>query len=220
MKEKDQIKKYKQYIKEYISGSISINENNIREDLIKFKRHIKAAVKVALEDAVDDYGSEGIYMLFLSYLYQFDNSYFWSVVNTEKSYKELIKDKDKYLMYYRYSPEESPNWEAGSEAFEIMNKEFVNIVKKQDYDKDRCDEDETFWDSFEFDDFYDELEEACLQSLNEIREEGFLKKLNLENIMFQFYVRDQYSMEKDIEMFKRINQGNDEGIEGFVKSFE
>lgn len=220
MKEREQIKKYKQYFKEYKSESVCIDEENIRKDLMKFKRHIKAAVKVALEDAVDDYGSEGIYMFFLSYLYQYDNSYFWSVVNTEKSYKELIKDKEEHLMYYRYSPEESPNWEAGFEAFEIMNKEFVKIVEKQDYDKDRCDEDETFWDSFEFDDFYDELEEACLQSLNEIREEGFLKKLNLENIMFQFYVRDHYSMEKNIEMFKCINQGNDDGIEGFIKSFE
>ncbi|WP_293983259.1 DUF4303 domain-containing protein [uncultured Clostridium sp.] len=222
MKEKEQIKKYKEYIKEYKNEKKIISKSKIiiRDYLEEFKGKLKAAIKVALEDSIDDYGNEGIYMFTLAYLYQYDNSYFWSVISTEDKYKELIKDKESNLMYYRYSPEESPNWEAGCIAFDEMNNAFVEMVEKQEFDEERCDEDDKFWDSFEFDNFYNELEEVCLQSLNEIREEGFLEKIKLENIIFQFYVREHYPMEKDIEMFRNINKGKDKAIEEFIKSFE
>lgn len=94
-------------------------------------------------------------MFTMAYLYEYSGSYFWNVINTEDKYEEVLKKVNKpgNLMYYRYSPEESPNWDVGQDAFNIMNEEFVNMVENQEYDEEMCDEDETFWDSFEFDIF-------------------------------------------------------------------
>lgn len=220
MKENEQIRKYKKYIDEYTKENRGCDKDNIRYDLKLFIRKLKAAIKVALEDSVDKYGNEGIYMFTLAYLYEYDNSYFWNVISTEEQYDKLAKEaKENILMYYRYSPEESPYWDTGKEAFYDMNEEFVNMVENQEYDKENYDEDETFWDTFEFDDFYSELEEVCLNAMKEIRDEGFLETINLENIIFRFYVRDHYSTEKEIEMFKYLNNGNDKAIEGFIKSY-
>lgn len=220
MEENEQIRKYKKYIDEYTKENRGCDKDNIRYDLKLFIRKLKAAIKVALEDSIDKYGNEGIYMFTLAYLYEYDNSYFWNVISTEEQYEKLAKEaKENILMYYRYSPEESPYWDTGKEAFYDMNEEFVNMVENQEYDKENYDEDETFWDTFEFDDFYSELEKVCLHAMKEIRDEGFLETINLENITFQFYVRDHYSTEKEIEMFKYLNNGNDKAIEGFIKSY-
>ena len=91
MNTSEQIKKYKKYIEEYSKSNKIGNKENIRNDLKLFSRNIKAAIKVALEDSIDEYGHEGIYMFTMAYLHEYSESYFWNVINTEDKYEEVLK---------------------------------------------------------------------------------------------------------------------------------
>ena len=146
-------------------------------------------------------------MLSLAYANEFEDSYFWTIVNTQEEYEKKLKkhyhnSSHNQLMYYKYCPEESSHWDMGEYAFELLNEQFINIAESQEYDSE---EDEVFWEISAFDDFYDELEEICLHSIEDIIAERFIVGLNLKNLLLQFYVREYYSKEKNIEMFQRLN---------------
>lgn len=217
MNEKLQIEYYNKYLNEYVFENKIWNTDKIREDLKIFSMKLKAALKIALMDLKERYESERPYMISLAYAYGFEDSYFWIIVSTEEEYEKNLKKTEEKLshsdeMYYRYCCEESCHWNMGESAFEMLNKDFNEIVESQEYDDSI---EESFWDSPEFDDFYDELEETCLRSIEEIKSEGILEKLNLENILFQYYVREYYSEDKEIEMFKRLNNDNKQAVEEF-----
>lgn len=156
-------------------------------------------------------------MLSLAYAYEFEDSYFWTIVSTEKEYEKNLKEYSEeeshsQLMYYKYCPEESCHWDVGKSAFDILNKDYISMVDKQEYD-----DGDSFWSTDEFEDFYKELEETCLRSIEELKSEAILEKLQLKNILFQYYVREYYSEEKDIEMFKRLNNNDKTAIKEFTE---
>ena len=218
MNKEIQIEYYNTYLKEYMSEENKVwNTDKIRSDLKIFSMKLKSAIKVALEDLKETYDNERPYMLSLAYAYEYEDSYFWTIVSTEKEYEKNFKEYSEeephsQLMYYKYCPEESCHWDVGKSAFDIINKDFISMVDKQE-----CDGEDSFWSTDEFDDFYKELEETCLRSIEEVKSEAILEKLQLKNILFQYYVREYYSEEKDIEMFKRLNNNDKTAINEFTE---
>lgn len=218
MNKEIQIEYYNTYLQEYISENKVWNADKIRNDLQIFSMKLKSAIKVALEDLKEKYDSERPYMLSLAYAYEFENSYFWAIVNTEEEYeknlkKYLEKEPHSQLMYYKYCPEESCHWDVGKSAFDILNDDYISMVKKQEYDGDY----DSFCSTDEFDDFYEELEETCLRSIEELKTEGILEKLQLKNMLFQYYVREYYDEDKEIEMFERLNNNDETAIKEFAE---
>lgn len=218
MNKEIQIEYYNTYLQEYMRENKVWNTDKIRSDLKIFSMKLKSAIKVALEDLKETYDNERPYMLSLAYAYQFEDSYFWTIVSTEKEYEKNLKEyseEEPYsqLMYYKYCPEESCHWDVGKSAFDILNEEYISMVNKQEYDGD----DDSFCSTDEFNYFYKELEETCLRSIEEIKSEAILEKLQLKNILFQYYVREYYSEEKDIEMFKRLNNNDKTAIKEFAE---
>lgn len=57
--------------------------------------------------------------------------------------------------------------------------------------------------------------EDLKETYDEVKSEGILEKLKLKNILFQYYVREHYSADKDIEMFKRLNNNDETAIMEF-----
>ncbi|AQR95947.1 MULTISPECIES: DUF4303 domain-containing protein [Clostridium] len=215
MNKETQIEHYNKYLNEYMSENKICNTDKIRNDLKIFSMKIKSAIKVALEDSKETYENERIYMFSLAYAYEFEDSYFWTIVSTEKEYDENLKKYSEkkahsQLMYYKYCPEESCHWDVGKNAFDILNEYYISMVEKQEYD-----DEDSFWSSDEFEDFYEKIEETCLRAIEEVKLEGILEELQFENILFQYYVREYYTNDKDIEMFKRLNRNDKIAIEEF-----
>ncbi|WP_291579463.1 DUF4303 domain-containing protein [Clostridium sp. UBA6640] len=217
MNKEIQIEYYNTYLQEYMSENKVWNTDKIRSDLKIFSMKLKSAIKVAMEDLKETYDNERPYMFSLAYANQFEDSYFWTIVNTEEEYEKNLKkysekESRSRLMYYKYCSEESCHWDVGKSAFDILNEDYISMVERQEYDNE-----DSFWSTDEFEDFYEELEETCLRSIEEVKSEGILEKLQLKNILFQYYVREYYFEDKVIEMFKRLNNNDKTAIKEFTE---
>lgn len=161
-----------------------------------FSLKLRAALKVALENAAQKYMAEKPYQLTLAFLNEGENSYFWTVLHTEEGYEDYKEQHKAADDQYRYFVEEHGEWDIAQDAFDLMNAELSKF-------------------NTEADDFFEQIEEMSLQCLEAIQEEELLGSLGLSNMLINFYVREHYEAEQMLAIAKRLNKN-----EALLKDFK
>ena len=189
-----EISRYKAYVNAYKKMKkegqlISLPERNIKlsAKYATFSLSLRAAIKVALEKAAEKYIEEKPYQFTLAFLYEGENSYFWTVLHTEEEYQAYKEQRKGYDDQYRYIVEEHGEWDIAEDAFDVMNEGVCKL-------------------NIDAENFFEQIEEMSLQCLEDICEEKLLESLGLKNMLINFYVREHYTAEQNLAMAKRLNK--------------
>lgn len=121
-------------------------------------------------------------------------------------YCYTTKDSDE--LYYKYCADEWNDHSISENDFPECNK----IILEYIIENENVISDQSFNYSAEFNQFREDFFELLIQSLAQLRAEGFFKSVYEEHILINFEVRDYYQEDEMLEIFERVNTKEDVGL--------
>lgn len=112
---------------------------------------------------------------------------------------------DSGELYYKYCSDEWDNHSISENDFPECNK----IVLKYIIENEKVISDQDCNYSDQFLQFREDFFETLIESLEELREDGFFKSIYQEHILINFEVREYYQEDEMLEIFERLNTEED-----------
>lgn len=112
---------------------------------------------------------------------------------------------DSEELYYKYCADEWDNHSISENDFPECNKIILEYIIENENDIS----DQNFNYSAEFIQFREDFFEILIQSLAQLRAEGFFKSVYKEPILINFEVREYYQEDEMLKIFERLNTKED-----------
>lgn len=167
----------------------------------KFKEKVILAIKKAFLEIMDKYEDSTVYGFTLTC----DSSArsIGVVANTKEALEEQIEDEeDRY--YYKFCEQEWEIWDAADDEFQELSD---ILVEFQENNEDKISDSKTCIYTEFFEEFREKVFDTCVQSLIEIKDEGFFQDKCKESVFINFMVSEYLNEDYSIEVFSRLNSG-------------
>ena len=182
-------------------------------DFIKFKESIILAIKKIFLQIVQENKDDIIYSFSLFCLP--DIKLIGIMANTKKNLQELLDGSNDIFWYYRLCPEEwGICYSVHNEFKEINN--MLEAFQKENSDKIKDYETNVY--TIFFREFRKKIFNVCIESLLELKYEGFFNSNSQENIELNFWVIEFLDEEYSINIFSKLNNG--EIVDKYKKHIE